>query len=76
MANIKRRTTDLVVEIHPHELAVLIGEAMMGIPRPSGISATELLRQSDPVMAQGFVKAAEVAIRYVVERINVGKQPS
>lgn len=73
---VKHKTTALIAEIDPAELAVLIGEAMMDIPRPIGIAARDVLAGCDPVMARRFMKAAEVAVRYVAKRINEGKVPS
>lgn len=74
--SVKHRTLALVTEIDQAELAVLIGEAVMGIPRPVGVPARAVLAGSDPVMAARFMKAAESAVRYVAARINDGQAPS
>lgn len=73
---VKRRTLALVAEIDPAELAVRIGEAMMGIPRPDGVPARDVLAGSDPVMARRFMRAAEAAASYITDCINKGQKPS
>jgi hypothetical protein len=76
MADVKAKTTALVAEIDQEELAVRMIEAMMGIPRPVGLTATQTLGVGDPETAAMALRASETAIRYITECINAGRRPS
>lgn len=76
MNAIRERTAALVVEIDSAELAVRIGEAMMGVKRPVGATAAQTLDGTEPDMRAMLMEAAAAAAGFLLECVNAGNAPS
>ena len=76
MSAIRDRTAALVVEIDSAELAVRIGEAMMGVKRPEGATAVETLDGTEPDVRAMLMEGAAAAAGFLLECVNAGKVPS
>lgn len=62
-----------IAQINPHEMALRIAEASMGIKRPPGKTAEQVMKEmknSFPDIVPGFYRAALAAAKYLEESIN------
>ena len=66
----------LIVELDQLELACLIIEAMIDQRRPQGATAAEVLKNTDPLIADRAMKAAEQAMKYLEKCCNAGQRVS
>lgn len=69
----------LMIEIPRDELALRMMAATVSARPPAGMTAKQALDAADianPGIAADFYRAADAAVAYFHERINVGVQPS
>jgi len=59
----KKKITNLIAEINPHELACLILEGSCGVKRPKDATAVQALAQLDEDVRHGLYVAAHNALR-------------
>jgi len=69
-----QRDLDYCLGSNPHEMALRIAEASIGLKRPDGADAKAILDKMredfDPAMVAGFYRAALAAAKYLEESIN------
>lgn len=58
---------EIVVKVNPAEMAVRLGEALYGIARPAGKTASEALAALSPVSQDRLMAGAEAAMMYFYE---------
>lgn len=67
------QTEKFIAEMNPHELALRIAEACIGVKRKPGYTPEALLtemRQQYPDEVAGFYRAAWASAKYLEESIN------
>jgi hypothetical protein len=72
----KKRMASAVAEIDAIELGVSLFEAVVGIRRPKGLTATEAFKTLPDDDQARVIRAAECAMNYCVNAINRMERPS
>ena len=71
-----RAVAKFIAQIDEAELAVRIGEALMGLTRPEGATAEQTLDGTDADIRAMFRAAARAAMEYWGECIRAAARPS
>ena len=71
-----RKERTIVCEYSKKELALRIAEGCIGLKRPEGQSVDSALSYFPDEEREGFMRAAEKALTYVLECFADGREPS
>jgi len=73
---LRRRGDQHVVSLDERELALILFEAMMEVPRPPGMALGDCLdaiEQHDPQMIEELQRMSQAALKYVIRQMKDGK---
>ena len=73
---LRRRGDQHVVSLDERELALILFEAMMEVPRPPDMALADCLdaiEQHDPQMIEELQRMSQAALKYVIRQMKDGK---